>query len=182
MKPTIAMLLLTAAVATAQTPSVVNLTPFSGKANSISQTGDVTRLHGNAVVQWGTGTLFSEDLEYQRGHSDMYIKGDSRLEVANVRPNPGFKDVPMSTKLFSADEIRQDGDLAIFHGNVKIAATGSFRIEASDATLNTLTGTVTVKGDSMYIILKRNGCTAGLMTEFWTGNVGSPCAAPEVPR
>ena len=176
MKSTIAMLLLTAAVATAQTGSVVN--PMRFTAVEISQTGDVTRLHGNAVMRWGTGTLFAEDIEYQHGHSDMRIRGDSRLDVANVKPNPGFKEVPMSPNLFSADEIRQEGHLAIFHGNVKITATGAFRIVASDATVNTLTGSITVKGDATYIIMKRNGCSAGLTIEFWSGSVGAPCGGP----
>ena|SRR5262252_1545403 len=177
MKSTIAILLLAGAVATAQTGSVVNPKRFTAVA--ISQTGDVTRLHGNAVMRWGTGTLFSEDMEYQHGHSDMKIRGDSHLDVVNVKPNPGFKDMPMSPKLFSADEIRQEGQLAVFHGNVRIAATGAFQIEASDATVNTITGTIMVRGDATYIILKRNGCTAGLTTEFWTGSVGAPCGTPD---
>jgi len=177
MKSTIAMLLLTAAVATAQSRSVVNPKRFTAVA--VSQTGDVTRLHGNAVMRWGAGTLFSDDIEYQHGHSDMRIQGDSHLDVVNVKPNPGFQEIPMSPKLFSADEIRQEGHLAIFHGNVRITATGAFRIEAGDAMVNTVTGTITVKGDATYIILKRNGCTAGLTIEFWTGNVGSPCGTPD---
>ena len=173
MKSTVAMLLLTAAVATAQTGSQVNPKRFTAAA--VSQTGNVTRLHGNAVMRWGTGTLFAQDIEYQHGHSDMRVQGDSRLDVVNVKPNPGFKDIPMMPKLFSADEIRQEGHLAIFHGNVKITATGAFRIWADDATVNTVTGSITVKGDATYIIMKRNGCAAGLSTELWTGNVGSPC-------
>ena len=177
MKSTLAMLLWIAAVATAQTVSVVNPKRFT--ANEVSQKGDVTHLHGNAVVRWGTGTLTSEDIEYQHGHSDMHIKGDSQLDVVNVKPNPGFKGIPMSPKLFAADEIRQEGPLAIFHGNVRMTATGAFRIQATDAMLNTLTGTITVKGDATYIILKRNGCTDGLTVEFWTGNVGSPCGVAD---
>jgi len=177
-KSTIAMLFLTAAVATAaQTGSQVD-SRFT--ADAARQSGDVTHFHGNVVMRWGTGTLFSEDIEYQHGHSDMRIHGDSRLDIANVKPNPGFKDPPMVPKLFSADEIRQEGNLTIFHGNVRIAATGAFRIEAGDAVLNTLTGSITVKGDATYIILKRNGCTAGLTTEFWTGKVGAPCSPGEL--
>ena len=107
MKSIIAMLLLTGTVATAQTGSVVNPKRFT--AVVMSQTGDVTRLHGNAVMRWGTGTLFSEDMEYQHGHSDMKVRGDSHLDVVNVKPNLGFKDMPMLPKLFSADEIRQEG-------------------------------------------------------------------------
>ena len=113
MKSTIAMLLLTAAVATAQTGSVVNPKRFTAAA--VSQTGAVTRLHGNAVMRWGTATLFSEDLEYRAGHSDMRTHGDSRLDFVNVKPNPGFRDIPMAPKLFSADEVRQEGHLAIFN-------------------------------------------------------------------
>jgi len=177
MKSKIAMLLLVASVATAQTGSQVNPKRFTAAA--ISQTGDVTRIHGNAVMRWGTATLLSEDIEYQHGHSDMRVQGDSRLDIVNVKPNPGFKDIPMTPKLFSADEIRQEGDLAIFHGNVKITATGAFRIWADDATVNSVTGTITVKGDATYIIMKGNGCTAGLSTELWTGNVGSPCEASD---
>jgi lipopolysaccharide export system protein LptA len=173
MKSIIAMLFLTAAVATAQTGSVVNPKRFT--AAKVSQTGDVTRLHGNAVVRWGTGTLFTEDIEYQHGHSDMRTQGDSRLDVVNVKPNPGFSNIPIAPKLFSADEIRQEGNLAIFHGNVRITATGAFRIEAGDATVNTVTGSITVRGDATFIILKRNGCTTELSTELWTGKVGSPC-------
>ena len=173
MKAKIAMLLLAASAATAQTESQVNPRRFT--ATTVSQTGAVTRLHGNAVMRWGTGTLFSEDITYQHGHSDMTVQGDSRLDVVNVKPNPGFKDVPLSPKLFRADEIRQEGPLAIFHGNVRITATGAFQIEAGDATLNTVTGSITVKGDATYTILKRNGCTAGLTIEFWSGNASSPC-------
>ena len=169
MKSTIAMLLLTAIAAAAQTRSVVNPRVFSAAA--ISQTGNVTRLQGNAVMRWGTATLFSEDIEYRDGHSDMRIQGDSRLEVVNVKPNPGFRDIPMSPKLFSADEIRHEGDLAIFHGHVRIVATGAFRIDADDAIVNTVTGTITVKGDATYIILKRSGCAVDL----WTGNSSPPC-------
>src|SRR5580704_15739215 len=105
MKSTIAMLLLTAAVATsAQTGSLVNPKRFT--AAEVSQIGDMARLHGNAVVRWGTATLFSEDIEYHAGHSDIRTQGDSRLDVLNVKPNPGFRDIPMSPTLFSADEIR----------------------------------------------------------------------------
>jgi lipopolysaccharide export system protein LptA len=173
MKSTIAMLLLTAALATAQTGSVVNPRIFTAAA--ISQTGDVTRLHGNAVMRWGTGTLFSEDLEYRAGHSNMRTKGDSRLDVVNVKPNPGFRDIPMAPRLFSADEIRQEGHLAIFHGHVRITATGAFRIEADDVTVNTVTGAITVKGDATYIIMKRNACTVDL----WTGNSSPPCGTSD---
>jgi hypothetical protein len=126
-------------------------------------------------MRWGTGTLFAEDIEYERGHSDMRIRGDSHLDVVNVEPNPGFTEIPMSPKFFSADVIRQEGHLAVFHGNVKITATGAFTIWASDATVNTVTGTITVNGDSTYIILKRNGCAEGLTIEFWSGNRGAPC-------
>src|SRR4051794_18273495 len=130
MKAIIAVLTLTVAIAVAQTGSKLNPMRFS--ATEVSQEGEVTRLHGNAVMQWGTATLFSEDIEYRHGHSDMRVQGDSRLDVVNVKPNPGFKDIPITPKLFSADEIRQEGNLAIFHGNVKITATGAFRIEAAD--------------------------------------------------
>ena len=171
MKSTIAMLLLTAGVATAQTGSVVN--PMRFTATAVSQTGAVTRLQGNAVMRWGNATLFSEDIEYQAGHSDMKVRGDSRLDVVNVKPNLGFKDIPMAPKLFSADEIRQEGHLAKFHGNVRIIATGAFRIEAGDVTVNTVTGSVTVKGDATYIIMKRNGCT----TDLWTGTASPPCGS-----
>jgi lipopolysaccharide export system protein LptA len=177
MKSTIAMLLLTAAVAAAQTGSQVN--PKRFRAAKVSQKGDVTRLHGNAVMRWGTATLFSEDIEYQTGHSDMRVQGDSRLDVVNVKPNPGFKEIPMAPKLFSADEIRQEGNLAIFHGNVRITATGAFRIQAGDAILNTVTGSITVKGDATYIIMKRNGCTPELSTELWTGNANPPCGTSD---
>jgi len=173
MKTTIAIVLLTAAVATAQIGSQVNPKRFT--AAKVSQTGDVTRLQGNAVMRWGTATLFSEDIQYQHGHSDMRTQGDSRLDVVNVKPNPGFKDIPIAPKLFNADDIRQEGDLAIFHGNVRITATGAFRIEAGDAMVNTMTGSITVKGDATYIILKRNGCTPELSTALWTGKADSPC-------
>jgi lipopolysaccharide export system protein LptA len=185
MKSIIAILLLTAVVATAAKTGTL---ADSMRADETSQQGDVTRLHGNAVVRWGTGTLFSEDIEYQHGHSDMRIRGDSRLDVVNAKPNPGFKDKPMSPKLFSADEIRQEGQVAVFHGNVRIEATGAFRIQARDATVNTVTGTITVKGDAIYIRLKRYACTAGLTADFWTGSVGAPCGTSdelgplEVPR
>jgi lipopolysaccharide export system protein LptA len=171
MKSTIAMLLLAAAVATAQTGSVVN--PMRFTAASVDQAGAVTRLHGNAVMRWGNATLFSEDIEYHAGHSDMKIRGDSRLDVVNVKPNPGFKDIPIAPKLFSADEIRQEGHLAKFYGHVKIIATGAFQIEAGDVTVNTVTGSITVKGDATYIIMKRNGCT----TDLWTGNANPPCGS-----
>ena len=159
-------------VATAQTGSVVNPKRFT--ADAISQTGDVTRLHGNAVMRWGTATLFSEDLEYRAGHSDMRTQGDSRLDFVNVKPNPGFRDIPMAPKLFSADDIRQEGHLAIFHGHVRIIVTGAFRIEADDVTVNTVTGSIAVKGDATFIILKRHGCTVDL----WTGNPSPPCGSP----
>jgi lipopolysaccharide export system protein LptA len=171
MKSKIAMLLLTAAVATAQTGSVVNPRRFAAAA--VSQTGDVTRLHGNAVMRWGNATLFSEDIEYRGGNSGMRTQGDSRLDVVNVKPNPGFRDIPIEPKLFSADEIRQEGHLAIFHGHVRITATGAFRIEAGDAMVNTVTGSITVKGDATYTILKRYGCTVDL----WTGNASSICGS-----
>jgi len=177
MKTTIAIVLLTAAVATAQIGSQVNPKRFT--AAKVSQTGDVTRLQGNAVMRWGTATLFSEDIQYQHGHSDMKIQGDSRLDVVNVKPNPGFKDIPIASKLFSADDIRQEGNLAIFHGNVRISATGAFRIEADDAVVNTLTGSITVKGDATYIIMKRNGCTSELSTALWTGKADAPCASSD---
>ena len=170
MKTTIAILLLTAAAATAaQTGTLLNPKRFT--ANEVRQEGDVTHLHGNAVVRWGTATLFSEDIEYRAGHSDFPTRGDSRLDVLNVKPNPGFKDIPMSPKLFSADEIRQEGDLAIFHGQVRITVTGAFRIQASDAVLNTATGSIAVKGDAIFILLKRAGCT----TDLWTGKSSPPC-------
>lgn len=169
MKSIMAMLLLTVVGAIAQTRSVVNPRVFTAAA--ISQTGNVTRLQGNAVMRWGTATLFSEDIEYRDGHSDMKIQGDSRLDVVIVKPNPGFRDIPMSGKLFSADEIRQEGHLAIFHGHVRIIATGAFRIDADDAVVNTVTGTITVKGDATYIILKRSGCPVDL----WTGKSIPPC-------
>jgi hypothetical protein len=130
-------------------------------------------------MRWGSATLLAEDIEYRDGHSDMRIQGDSRLDVLNVKPNPGFRDVPMSPKIFSADEIRQEGDLAIFHGNVRIIATGGFQIHAADAVVNTLTGAITVKGDATYVIMKRNACTVDL----WTGKSVPPCgtAADLVP-
>jgi hypothetical protein len=169
MKSIIAILLLTAAAASAaQTGSLVNpnrVNPKRFTASEISQTGDITRLHGNAMVRWGSATLFSDDLEYQSGHSDMRTRGDSRLDIFNVKPNPGFKDIPVSAKLFSADEIRHEGNRAIFHGHVDITATGSFRIMASDATINTITGSIMVKGDATIIILKRWGS----VTDLWTG-------------
>src|SRR5437867_6346663 len=31
-------------------------------------------------------SLFSDDLEYQSGHSDMRTRGDSRLDIFNVKP------------------------------------------------------------------------------------------------
>jgi hypothetical protein len=123
------------------------------------------------VVRWGTATLFSEDIEYHRGHSDIPTRGDSRLDVLNVKPNPGFKDIPMSPKLFSADDIRQEGDLTIFHGQVRITVTGGFRIEAGDAVLNTVTGSIAIKGDAVFILLKRDGCTPDL----WSGKSSPPC-------
>ena len=170
MKSTIVMLVLIATAATAaQTGTQLNPKRFT--ATEMRQDGDVTHLHGNAVVRWGNATLFSEDIEHHAGHSDMKAQGDSRLEVLNVKPNPGFRDIPMSPKLFSADEMEQKGDLAIFHGQVRIAVTGAFRIEASDAVLNTATGSIAVKGDAIFILLKRAGCT----TDLWTGKSSPPC-------
>ena len=172
MKSKIAMLLLTVAAATAA-QSGTWIIPKGFTADEVTQRGDMAHLHGNAVVRRERGTLFSEDIEIHKGSSDFKTRGDSRLEVMDVKPNPGFKNIPMSPELFSADEFRQEGDLAIFHGNVKMKiVAASLRIwAADDAVLNTVTGSITVKGDATYVMLKLNGCAV----DFWTGKSSSPC-------
>lgn len=177
MKYTIAMLLLLVGATTAaQTGAWILPTGFT--ADEMSQRGDMAHLRGNVVVQRGTGTLFSEDMEYQDQHSDFKVHGDSRLDVLGVKPNPGFKNIPMTPELFSADVIRQEGDRAIFHGNVKmkIVPASLVLVAADDAVLNTVTGAIAVKGDATYAMLKLNGCPV----DFWTGKSGPPCV--RVPR
>jgi len=172
MKSTIAMLLLIVCATTAAQTGSWTI-PKGFAAVEVSQTGDMAHLHGNVVVRREKGALFSEDIEYHRGHSDFTTRGDSRLDALDVKPNPGFKNIPMSTELFSADEIRQEDDLAIFHGNVKIKiVAASLQIwSADEALLNTVTGSITVKGGATYVMLKLNGCTV----DFWTGRSSPPC-------
>jgi len=176
--PIVLLLLIAGAVSAAQTGNWNISKEFT--ADEVSYKGDTAHLHGNVILRREAGAFFSQDMESHEGHSDFTVHGDSRLEVKDVKPNPGFRNVPMSKSLFSADEVRLEGDLAIFHGHVKMEIRpATLQIwSADDAVLNTVTGSITVKGDATYIMLKRNGCSVDL----WTGKPYEfPCKASVLP-
>jgi hypothetical protein len=179
MKSLIALLLLIAVAASAAQTGNWNI-PKEFTADDVGYKGDMAQLHGNVIFHREQGSLFSQDMEIRRGSSGIWVHGDSRVEVVDVKPNPEFRNIPLSKSLFSADEVRQEGDLAIFHGHVKMEIRpATLAIQAADdAVLNTVTGSITVKGDATYIRMKGNGCSV----DIWTGNpYHSPCRSSVLP-
>ncbi len=143
--------LLAALAAVAQLPRPVAISPRRISATEIRKDGGVTHYRGNVAFRTGGLDIHGEELDYLAGEWQFRTRGGARASLA--RPVAEYVGDPLDVSRFEADGIRRDGETLTLHGNARLRLP-NWVVSAEDAVVDRASGTVSIKGDAVFVALK----------------------------